>query len=825
MEKKKRAASKSKPATVKKILSAFGDIHIRGEDKDALKVLVEQFLAAKLAGQAKAFKKIQVCLEDGQGGLYPAATQAAPLLLQLAGMPATPMRERIISFVVMLPLGLQRDWLQEGFDSSRELESKWFATERKAHTTYKRLLALIDVLITCLADQASEVRAAAAFGLAWFGEDAEKVREAIIPALESETDACARASQILCLGLQGNYLDIEEDVELLTAHLDDDDQRVRVAAAYALMYLPVGQIDGRVFSEVRQAHTASPWPEFPWQIFRGPRFDFTLDRLMAFVEVRRAQVIDTLLEIMEDVEVEHPEVDGPKPLQSSYRACNELRDLLFPAGFDSLKKGDLTVEQDRFIRCALEAPMTSGLLSLPEKKIDMLRALVGLVVHQSTSVLDRSITLGGAPGSIREFWEAHGHSGMPSTEELSQAMAELLSPQEAVEALVDGGRFDGCVAGKIEAIPATAGLPANWPATFPIVDGGKAQQSYVGGALRLAYKNRRDDLLASYWAAFEPAGWHMLWEEKLPDVAINYGMVERAGQRVLIDCREEDPVTWFGLSRSWHLAPTLVSALIDKHGTTFHDALTERAVQIAAGDKPTKDNPNPGSRQMLAAVAQTASRLHVEIDPAFDTLAIYAHDLHGRNFRLPLVAAYLRLLPLERREQLAFILLDLDEDIAHVAGYAAEVPTPGMIERVMDRCYRKGLPRHLAPVGPPIVPSLLERASDLTDPRRIIYSNALAMIGQPAAAALLSLLDDDDKTVREHALKGLSRCALDDVEPVIRELLADSKKVRRELGATMLKSLSPSKAGASLAAEALATEKTASVKKLLEEIAGAMAKV
>lgn len=56
---------------------------------------------------------------------------------------------------------------------------------------------------------------------------------------------------------------------------------------------------------------------------------------------------------------------------------------------------------------------------------------------------------------------------------------------------------------------------------------------------------------------------------------------------------------------------------------------------------------------------------------------------------------------------------------------------------------------------------------------------------------------------------------------MVGELLADSKKARRELGATMLKSLSPSAAGARLAAEALENEKTASVRKLLEEIAGA----
>ena len=60
---------------------------------------------------------------------------------------------------------------------------------------------------------------------------------------------------------------------------------------------------------------------------------------------------------------------------------------------------------------------------------------------------------------------------------------------------------------------------------------------------------------------------------------------------------------------------------------------------------------------------------------------------------------------------------------------------------------------------------------------------------------------------------------IEDLEPKVRSLLADKKKANRELGARLLQPLPTSKARTSIANAFLATEKTASVRALLEQIA------
>ncbi|MBW2254286.1 MAG: hypothetical protein JRI25_06770 [Deltaproteobacteria bacterium] len=89
----------------------------------------------------------------------------------------------------------------------------------------------------------------------------------------------------------------------------------------------------------------------------------------------------------------------------------------------------------------------------------------------------------------------------------------------------------------------------------------------------------------------------------------------------------------------------------------------------------------------------------------------------------------------------------------------------------------------------------------------------------PAASALLALLDDEDKYLRKIVTRGLVKADIEALEPTGRTLLTDRKKANREPGARLLQPLPHPKARASIAQAFLATEKTASVRALLEPIA------
>jgi len=809
------------------LLSALRNIRTSTSRPGELGHRVEAFLAAPPEDQAKRWFSIQVLLEDGQGGLYPAATRAAPLLLRLASIRSTPLRERIFPFLVYLALGDQEVWLARGCDRGGERSRSWFEENRRGHAIDQELRKGHDVLLAGLAglgDEDPRVREAAAYALAWFGEDAARIRPEVATALGPETDPRARASLLLCLGLGGRYLDSDEDAFQIAEHLADAEQKVRIAAAYALMYLPGDHDPDRVFEEVRSAHRVEPWPEFPWRIFREPWFDFSRACLMAWVDRRREAVTETLLEIMEAVEVEHSPFRGPKPRRPCHWAARELRALLFPEGFAALVAGGLTTAQERFVHGVLKAPDAFDPLDLALPDLDDLRALAGLPRVRPVPVLTRPLHIGGETRTIGEWWASHGTSGHPPATLLCQAMLDALSCGEAIDALIEGARHDDRLEQEIAPRAGEPGCPDNWPPGFPLVPGGRlAPDTHPGttpGSVVQTYDVETDVLLDHYRVACAEAGWSALREDGLQTGRSGHLNTSRGAQRVrLYWVRGNGPSTELTVSRAWHLGSLWIDAVTARHGRAFYDALVDRAGALVAQGIPSRDNPIPGFGQVLGAATRVARSLDIDPDPVFDTLAAHLHRAWRPERLKPTVTAWLALLPEPRREALVLSLLDRDAQVENVAGYAGRCPTPLVLDRVMARARSRGGAHDLALVGAPIVPRLLEAVGDRANPRRVVFANALARIGAPATPALLALLDDEDKNIREIATRGLAKADLEVLEPRVRALLADRRKANRELGARLLQPLPASTARAALAADFLATEKTASVRALLEPIA------
>ena len=815
------------------IIAELGAIKSRGSNSN-LGEAVTALLAAPPAEQGKRWHWIEILLEDGQGGIYPAAGRAAPLLLALAGHRSTPLRERIFPFLIFLALAYQKNWLESGCHRGQGWAHKWFATERRSHVIYRRLRSGLDVFIAALADPDPAVRTAAAYALAWFGEDAERVRAALLPVLAGEDDARVRASLLLCLGLQGKYLASAADAALLAAHLDDAEVRVRIAAAHALLYLPGDHLSDRLFAEIARAPQIPLWADFPWWDSSGTGVDFTRVRLLSLAASRRDQVVAALFEHMAATSVEPPPKRRPAPVRLCYWAARELGGLLFPNGFasdpspsggrvgmggreHSLPRVDasLSPEQRRYIDMISADPAPyAGLF--PARVYDEMRALVGLPALVPASILDDDLVIAAETRTIRQWWKQHTESGEPAA--LAATLVEQLSADQVVGALVDGGGRDHAVPIHVAAL-AHDELPANWAPGFPLLAGGEVEASTVGGIVTIGYATG-EETFANYRTAARAAAWRVGDEYFSPFTAV-------WGKFTALRDRHEVRVHFtrngsfrFHFARSWRLNPALGAAATDHFGAAFLTALTERARAIAAAGMPGKDNPNPGSAVILAAATDASAALGLAVDdPAFATLARYAHAQTPRDFRHPDVARYLERLPEGEREALVLALFDLDSNSVNAAGYARECPTPAVLAAVMARARKRCLAYHLAAVGAPLVAHLLAAATRADDPRRVVFANALSMVRPCPAAALLALLDDADKQVRECGVRGLAVASLAEIAAPVRALLADKKKPRRELGARLLAQLSPAPERAQIAAEALASEKTEAVRKVLGLIA------
>ncbi|KAB2366227.1 HEAT repeat domain-containing protein [Actinomadura montaniterrae] len=228
-----------------------------------------------------------------QGSRYPASGAAVPFLLALAADPATPDRDDLLYLAAGMAIGFDESHLPSGVDiagwrrevarlraadpadEERRLDA-WVEeaadpAERSSRRRHRELvdagyllaeLAAYDavrsglpVVRALLTDADAHVRAAAAYAVGWFPEEAAASLPVLQALLAAETDPAVTANALVSAGL----LDGRDLIPRLREHLAGTEPLPRWAAAIALLRLDV--TDPSVIAELA-ATTVTP-PEMP----------------------------------------------------------------------------------------------------------------------------------------------------------------------------------------------------------------------------------------------------------------------------------------------------------------------------------------------------------------------------------------------------------------------------------------------------------------------------------------------------------------------------------------------------------------------------------
>jgi HEAT repeat protein len=216
-----------------------------------------------------------------QGTRYEASAYAAPFLLELLADPATPDRTDILGLLTSLAIGYDEAWLPDGFPVASYRERAvggeellraaptptddddddgryeyWDSLDQPqqdrlfAHielAVYDAVRAGVPLLCGLLADDDRQMRVAAAYALAWFGEDAATSAAPLTSAV-SDPHAPVAATALVALGLTGP--DDTSVAATVRAALTDERDIVRWGAAIALAGLHGQHADASVATEL-----------------------------------------------------------------------------------------------------------------------------------------------------------------------------------------------------------------------------------------------------------------------------------------------------------------------------------------------------------------------------------------------------------------------------------------------------------------------------------------------------------------------------------------------------------------------------------------------
>ncbi|GAA0209109.1 hypothetical protein GCM10009527_001350 [Actinomadura nitritigenes] len=202
-----------------------------------------------------------------QGSRYPASGPAVPFLLALAADPATPDRDDPLCLAAGMAIGSDEAHLPCGVDIAgwrREVArlrasdpaeeehrlDAWVAEAELA--AYDAVRARLPLVRDLLADEDVPVRAAAAYTLGWFPEEAAASLSALRALLRTEQDPAVAANALISTGL----LDGRDLIPRLREHLDGAEPLTRWAAAIALLRLDV--TDPPVIAELAAASADPP---------------------------------------------------------------------------------------------------------------------------------------------------------------------------------------------------------------------------------------------------------------------------------------------------------------------------------------------------------------------------------------------------------------------------------------------------------------------------------------------------------------------------------------------------------------------------------------
>ncbi len=175
-----------------------------------------------------------------QGTVYEATAPAVPFLIEAARSLAALHRAELLHLLGAIATGASyldihqhlpsfndcRDTLEHATQLARELG--WVAD------AYAAVRKGVPVFLPMLTDVSSDVRGAAAYVLAQFSENRDRIYPALARQMREETDESARINLLLGCALTGSEATTTQATQqALHAALDDPDETVRFAATIA----------------------------------------------------------------------------------------------------------------------------------------------------------------------------------------------------------------------------------------------------------------------------------------------------------------------------------------------------------------------------------------------------------------------------------------------------------------------------------------------------------------------------------------------------------------------------------------------------------------
>ncbi|MGD0524195.1 MAG: hypothetical protein ABSE49_03565 [Polyangiaceae bacterium] len=192
--------------------------------------------SAKAADRRRAIDTLtDILVHDGQ--ITPAAVAAAPFLVQAAVDPTNKIADRLLVLLADLATGGSHvRYLARGFDVKPESVAQ-APEDHPLQRIHRAVAAGRDGYVAALSRKEAAVRSAASLTLAMLPREAPVTIQPVRAKAAADTDAAARASAVLSLGMLGRYLEKGDDRATFERLLGEGEPLLRFAAAVALAYV------------------------------------------------------------------------------------------------------------------------------------------------------------------------------------------------------------------------------------------------------------------------------------------------------------------------------------------------------------------------------------------------------------------------------------------------------------------------------------------------------------------------------------------------------------------------------------------------------------